>query len=48
MKKPDQLRERFQMQTALDERLDVKKNEVNFKRLDSGRTKKEEDDSKLV
>jgi hypothetical protein len=36
------------MLTDLDERLDVKKNEVNFKRLDSGCTKKEENDSKLV
>jgi hypothetical protein len=44
MEKPDQLRELFQMQTAFNERLEAKKNEVNFKRLDSGWMKKKETD----
>jgi hypothetical protein len=48
MDKPDQLHRPFQMQTTIDGRHDVEKNEVSFQRLDSGCTKREENDSKLV
>jgi hypothetical protein len=48
MEKPDHLRELFQMETALNERLDVKKNKVVFKRLDSRCGKKQEKDSQLA
>jgi hypothetical protein len=48
MEKPDPLREFFQMQTVLDEHLDARKSQVDFKRLDSGCTKKEETNTKPV
>jgi hypothetical protein len=40
MEKSDQLRELFQMKTVLNERPDGKRNEANFKRLNSGCTEK--------
>jgi len=39
MEKSDQLREFFQMQTALNERRSLKKNEADFPRPDNGSTK---------
>jgi hypothetical protein len=51
MEKPDQLRELFRMQKALNERIGVHADglsEVNFQRQDSGYTSKDHDDSKHI
>jgi hypothetical protein len=48
MEKPDQLSGLFPMQTAIDERLGGKKNEVSFKCPDSRCEKKQENGPQLV
>jgi hypothetical protein len=48
MEKSDQLRELFQMQTALDEHLGGKKNEAGFEREDGESAKKQADDKKPI
>jgi hypothetical protein len=48
MEKPDQLHELFQMQTAINERLCVKKDKGIFKRQDREYTKRQENDPKLI
>jgi hypothetical protein len=56
MEKPDQLRELFRMQQSFNGRIGVhtnsmsycKKNEVNFKRQDSGYAEKDHADSRHI